>query len=209
MGVKTFEEKRYTKHTSPTWRQRVASEIISSGQVIDLGCGDGVLLQKIRKKCKALGVDISPAAVKHCKSKGLKAKVLDFDGKKLPFKAKTFDFVVMLDVLEHLYLPRETLTEARRIGKRIVLVVPNFTSATARLQVLLGKVPENNTPKKGHVQWVTHKVLGKWLKEAGWKIETLEGNYYLQQFPLVNLFTRLLGKLFPSLFTTAFLVVAK
>ncbi len=210
MSVRAFEEQRYQKHTPLTWRQRIVADIIKGGTALDLGCGDGLLLKELAKKgVAAVGVDISPTAVAVCKKQGLSARVCDFDGKRLPFKAKTFDSVMILDVLEHLYFPAETLTEARRIGKCLVLVAPNFTSASARLQVLFGRVPENNTTKKGHVQWITLDVLKAWLQKTDWKLEELKGNYYLQWLPVVNLVTRLLGKLFPSLFTTAFLVVAR
>ncbi len=209
MGVRTFEEKRYRKHTKPTWRQKVAGELIEKGKVLDLGCGDGRLLKQLKKGAVGTGVDLSPSAVKRCRAQKLNARVADFDGKRLPFKNKNFDYVVMLDVIEHLYFPKETLTEARRVGKKLIVAVPNFASASARLQVLIGKVPENNKPRRGHVQWITLSVIRKWLDEAGWEIEKLEGNYYLQRIPILNLFTRLLGKACPSLFTTAFLVVAK
>jgi len=142
MGVMEFEEKRYRTETPMTWRQQVVKKLLVSGKVLDLGCGDGLLLKQLPSTVKAYGVDISPSAIKKCKKQGLTAQVIDFDGKKLSFKKKEFDTIVMLDVLEHLYFPQETLKEARRVGKKIIIAVPNFTSATARLQVLAGKVPK-------------------------------------------------------------------
>lgn len=209
MAVEDFEEARYSKNTPLSWRQRVASEVSYTGKVLDLGCGDGLFMEFLKKKgCDVKGVDISPKAVERCIKKGLDAVVLDFDGKDLPFENGQFDTVVMLDVLEHLYFPLETLREANRVAKRVVLVTPNFASIVARLQAFFGFVPNNNVPKKGHVQWVTYCVLKRWLKKSGWVVSLTKGNYYLQQMPLISFFIRLLGRLFPSLFTTAFLIVA-
>src|ERR1043166_2084581 len=94
----------------------------------------------------SVGLDISEQAVQKCKTAGLDARVFDFAGQPLPFQDRSFDSVVALDVLEHLYDPAQVLREAFRVSrKRVIVSVPNFNSLPARLQVLLGRVPENNT----------------------------------------------------------------
>jgi len=117
--------------------------------------------------------------------------------------------VVLLDVLEHLYQPPNILQEARRVAKEVVVAVPNFNSLPARLQTLLGRVPENNLAKKGHIYWFNLDVLQKMLKETGWQImETKNNTFFERYFLLKNIF-RFLAEVFPNLIALSFVIKAK
>jgi methionine biosynthesis protein MetW len=161
MNLERFENERWEgMQQRIEFRHKAARELIDGGEVLDLGCGDGLLLQMLREKGVAgEGVDISKTAVEKCRAKGLKAQVHSFD-RPLPYRDNTFRSVVLLDVLEHGYTPLELLREARRVSSKFVIVgVPNFSSLPARLQMLRGYVPENNQPHKGHVYWFNNTVL--------------------------------------------------
>lgn len=202
MSVKDFENRRWSgKDQNIVFRHRVALEMIGSGKVLDIGCGDGLFLTMLEDN-KSEGIDISEEGVKKCLDKGLKASLGDFSTGNLPFKDNEFDYIVMLDVLEHLYSPEHLLKEANRVSKRYVVIsVPNFNSLPARIQTFLGKVPENNTPHKGHIYWFNFRILKKILKDNGLTIVEMKMNTFWGLNFLV--------KMFPSLFALSFVLKAK
>jgi len=156
------------------------------------------------------GLDVSDEAVRKCRAKGIPAEVFDFGSNSLPFEDNEFDYVLMMDVLEHLYTPSQVLSEAARVTKNAVIIgVPNFNSLVARLQVLRGKVPENNTPGKGHVFWVNKDILSGMIADAGLTVADISMNTYWQNRKLLAAPTRMLMRWMPKLFALSFIVKAK
>jgi len=128
----------------------------------------------------------------------------------LPFQDGTFDTVVMLDVLEHVYAPEVLLEEAVRVSKKYIIIsVPNFNSLPARLQILFGKVPENNRPNKGHVYWFNYDNLTKMIKQHDLHIMDMRVNTVFENRFLLGDLTRFFARVFPSLFTLSFVVKAE
>lgn len=202
MDVQEFEDKRWSGADQKTeFRHRAAVDLIEGGSVLDLGCGDGLLFGLLGTKIeKGVGLDISPEAVRKAVGKGFDARVHSFDDP-LPFEHSTFDHVVLLDVLEHVYDPTSLLREAARVAKKSVIIsVPNFSSLPARLQTLLGRVPENNRPNKGHIYWFNHRVLGGVARAAGVEAVVTDMNTF---FP-VTLAGKVLVRLFPNLLALSF-----
>ena len=211
MSVVNFENQKWQKKEQGiNFRLKAALAMIEKGSVLDLGCGDGVFLELLKNKgIEGRGLDISEVAIARAKSKGLSAEQFDFGSQRLPFADNDFSLVVLLDVLEHLYQPPNILQEARRVAKEVVVAVPNFNSLPARLQTLLGRVPENNLAKKGHIYWFNLDVLQKMLKETGWQImETKNNTFFERYFLLKNIF-RFLAEVFPNLIALSFVIKAK
>ncbi len=207
-----FENKRWEKKNQGlNFMHRKALELIDSGEVLDLGCGDGFLLEKLEEKgIIGVGVDFSEAAAEKCRTKGIEIKLYDLTKTPLPFRNKTFQYVVALDVLEHLYFPENLLKEMVRISKEYVVIsVPNFNSLSARLQMLLGRAPENNIPKKGHIYWFNHNILNKMLKENGLASVDVRINSYKENIFVAGKLFKLLAKWWPALFALSFVVRAK
>ena len=180
MSVQQFEDARWRGSDQKTeFRHKEAVKFIENGTVLDVGCGDGLLLTLLKQKgIIAEGVDISPEGVAKCVAAGFVAKVHSVDGP-LPYQDRSFDTVVLLDVLEHVYDPAVVLREVARVARMQVIVsVPNFSSLPARLQTLHGEVPENNRPHKGHVYWFNDAVLRGVVHDAGLAIETLRMNTF-------------------------------
>ncbi|PCI30383.1 hypothetical protein COB55_00240 [Candidatus Wolfebacteria bacterium] len=202
MSVTDFENKRWReKSQNPEFRHTATLDMVGSGNVLDVGCGDGLLLDMFKNNMSE-GVDISEEGIKKCTAKGIKTSLCDFSKDPLPFSENEFDYVIMLDVLEHLYSPEYLLREAHRVSKKyIVISVPNFSSLPARVQTLLGRVPENNTPHKGHIYWFNLVVLKRILKENGFKIVEMKMNTFWGLNFLV--------KMFPSLFALSFVFRAE
>lgn len=98
-------------------------------KILDAGCGAGLLTKKLEEFGEVWGIDMSAEAVKFTKKRGLnvkKASVL-----KLPFKDKTFDVVVSIDVLCHQSIPNDqkALQELHRVTKPkglLVLKLPSY-----------------------------------------------------------------------------------
>lgn len=209
MSTERFENLRWSSRDSELgFNHKSALEMIGSGAVLDLGCGDGMFLDSLKlRKNSAEGLDISQEAVKKCKAKGHQAEFFDFSDGKLPYADNSFDYVVMLDVLEHLYDPDSLLAEAKRVSRQfVVLSVPNFSSLPARLQVILGRVPENNRRGKGHVFWFNWNVLVKMLRARKLKIIALRCRTFWQNRFIVGTLTGLLMNAMPNLFALSLVV---
>ncbi len=209
MDVKQFENKRWQREDQALqFRHRAALSMIDSGTVLDLGSGDGLLLALLRQKgVIGRGLDLAEEGVRKANAKGLDTQVFDFGNERLPFPDNSFDTVVMLDILEHLYDPEFVLGEATRVSKKNLIVgVPNFSSLPARLQVLFGSVPENNSPKKGHVYWFNYGILVSMLSKHGLIVDQLKSNTFFEHVPVVGLITRFFATLFPNLFGLSFVI---
>lgn len=206
MDTKDFEDKRWkNKVQTLEFRHRAAAPL-AEGSVLDVGCGDGTLLGLLSGEGRTVfGTDISDTAIVVASAKGFVVKRMA--GYTLPFEDGSFDTVVALDVLEHLYEPEPLLLEMKRVSRRFVIVgVPNFSSLPARLQVLLGRVPENNRPHLGHVYWFNQHVLSRFVTRAGLSVETMRTNTLWERFPMIGSLTRLLAALAPNLFALSFVV---
>jgi len=97
--------------------------------IVDIGCGEGVTLEKIHRlfpERKVVGIDTLPENVDICKRHGCRA--VQGDVNNLPFLSKSIDFVLFMEVIEHLEHPEKAIQEIRRIlvpGGRLVIVFPN------------------------------------------------------------------------------------
>lgn len=207
MDVRTFEEKRWTHFTQkPEHRHRAALNLISDGSVLDVGCGDGLFLSLLSEKRGnaegLVGIDISEEAVARARDKGIDARVAPLSAT-LPFPDNSFTYIVLLDVLEHVYDPEALLKEAKRVSiEYVVISVPNFSSLPARLQTLMGRIPENNRPGKGHVFWFTFRELKRIVSSAELSIDALSMNTFR---PL----PAFLARVFPSLCALSFVARLK
>jgi methionine biosynthesis protein MetW len=210
MDVKQFENRRWAgEDQAVQFRHTAALALIADSgakTLLDLGSGDGLLLSLLRNHgVTGKGLDLSEEGVAKAAAKGLDTMVYDFGSKPLPFPDGSFDAVVMLDILEHLYDPESVLKEAARVSRKDVVVgVPNFSSLPARIQVLFGRVPENNQPKKGHVFWFTWTVLKKIASVSNLHVVSLRVNANFQSVPFVRWFFRTLAATWPSLGALSF-----
>lgn len=92
-------------------------------KIIDLGCGDGFLLKKIRKRFPdTVGFDISKDTLNFSRKLNPTADLIQGDIYHLPFKENTFGLSVILNVLEHLEQPEKALSEMRGVSKRYCLI---------------------------------------------------------------------------------------
>jgi len=99
-----------------------------NGRILDAGCGTGATLKKLEDYGEAVGVDISPAAVRYSLSRGCRDVRLA-DEKKLPLADQSFDYVISLDVIEHIADDFGALKEYSRVLRpngTLFLTVPAY-----------------------------------------------------------------------------------
>ncbi|TSD05528.1 MAG: hypothetical protein Athens071412_229 [Parcubacteria group bacterium Athens0714_12] len=192
------------------FKHKAAVELIEKGPILDIGCGGGLFLQYLKNRgIEGCGLDISDKAIELAKNRGIDCQIFDVS-EKLPFEDNAFEGVTLIDVLEHLFMPEEILKEAHRVAKKyLIFSAPNFVSLAARLQVLFGRVPENNTMRKAHILWATRKVLHQLLADAGFEVEKeIDDFFYADKLILGRIF-KFLAKLRPEIFALSFIIKAK
>jgi len=187
------------------WKQLAAAELIRTDPVLDIGCGSGLLLELLREKGfrSLTGCDIASKSTKILATKGLRALRCDVE-RPLPFASGSFATAALIDVLEHTFQPARLLNEAARVARDVVIVVPNFNSIVARLQVMAGRVPENNTPRKQHVYWFNYGKLREVVSSAGLEIEAERFHSFKYDHRLFAAPFRLLARARPTVFSLAF-----
>ena len=113
-------------------------------KVLDVGCGDGTLIEALikQKNINARGIELEENKVKQCISKGLSVIQGNAETELSQFPDKAFDFVVLSQTLQAFYQPENVLNELLRIGKKVIISIPNFGYWQVRTSLLfLGKMP--------------------------------------------------------------------
>ncbi|MCK5216100.1 MAG: methionine biosynthesis protein MetW [Candidatus Omnitrophica bacterium] len=113
-------------------------------RVLDLGCGDGELLYLLKdnKQCQGTGVEIDEKAIYECVEKGLTVLHEDIQSSLKDYSDKRFDYVILNESLQQVMNPRETILEALRVGKKVIVGIPNFCQIISRFQIFFfGRVP--------------------------------------------------------------------
>lgn len=122
----------------------IADMIEPATRVLDVGCGEGELLDYLtrEKKVDGRGIEISTAGVNACVSAGLSVIQGDANSDLADYPDDAFDFVVLSQTLQAMNNPRWVLENMLRIGRHAVVSFPNFAYWRVRLHLLLkGRMP--------------------------------------------------------------------
>jgi homoserine O-acetyltransferase/O-succinyltransferase len=135
----TIENGRQLFRSEPD-RKVIASMVARGSRVLDVGCGDGSLLEHLvrEKGCRGVGVDIDLDAVIATLARGLPAIQGDVDAGLSEFPDQSFDQVVLNQTLQAVQKPPVALREILRVGREAIVSFPNFANWRCRLDVLLG-----------------------------------------------------------------------
>ena len=132
----------------------IADLVEKNSRVLDVGCGDGELMNFILSNISndIRGIEISKLNVQKCISKGL--TVIEGDAEKdlFQFPDASFDFVILSQTLQAFLYPEKVLDELLRVGKKAIVTIPNFGHWKVRLNLLFkGTMPITKTlPHKWH-----------------------------------------------------------
>ena len=124
---------------------KIISDFIEKNtRVLDVGCGDGILMQYLRtnKEIDIRGIEISKDNSQKCVSKGL--TVIEGDAEKdlSQFPDGSFDFVILSQTLQAFLNPEIVINELLRVGKKAIVTIPNFGFWKVRLHLLIkGTMP--------------------------------------------------------------------
>ena len=122
----------------------IANNIENGTRVLDVGCGDGVLIEYLKKEknIDVRGLEISKDKVQKCISKGLTVIEGNAEIDLKQFPDNSFDYVVLSQTLQAFINPELVIKELLRVGKRAIVTIPNFGFWKIRLHLLIkGTMP--------------------------------------------------------------------
>jgi methionine biosynthesis protein MetW len=126
----------------------IANNIENNTRVLDVGCGDGVLIEYLKqeKNIDVRGLEISKDKVQTCISKGLTVIEGNAEIDLKQFPNNSFDYVVLSQTLQAFLNPEIVINELLRVGKRAIVTIPNFGFWKVRLHLLFkGTMPVTKT----------------------------------------------------------------
>ena len=133
--------------------QHTIAQLVPEGaHVLDLGCGDGALLQHLitTRRCTGYGIEIDDGNVLACVRRGVNVLQLNLHEGLKAFRDQSFDAVLQIDTLQHLRNAEVMLRETARVGRVGIVAFPNFAHWPNRLSIARGRMP---VTKRLPYQW--------------------------------------------------------
>ena len=116
----------------------IAGLLPDNTRVLDVGCGDGSLMNFLRKEknIEVRGLELNQENVQQCILKGLPVIQGNAETELHQFPDQSFDYVVLSQTLQAFYNPEEVLKNLLRIGKSVIVSIPNFGYWKVRIKLL-------------------------------------------------------------------------
>ena len=134
-----------TNHTAIRVDLQLIADMIEPGtRVLDVGCGNGALLEHLwrTKQVDGRGIEISTQGVQACVSAGLSVVQGDVEKDLRNYPDDAFDYVILSQTVQAMLDPKGVIEQAMRIGKRAIVSLPNFAYWRLRLYVMFkGRMP--------------------------------------------------------------------
>ncbi|GBF48988.1 methionine biosynthesis protein [Leptospira ryugenii] len=121
----------------------IANLIQTNERILDLGCGFGELMLLLKQKgVRVQGIEKDERCVIQCVKRGLYVHHGDIDHGLKHHLDKSFDYLILNQTIQQTLNPGDIIKECLRIGKKVIIVFPNFSHWQIRLSILLsGKTP--------------------------------------------------------------------
>lgn len=186
--------------------EHIVKWVKSGSSVIDLGCGDGTLLNLLQEKRHikiANGIEIAKSGVTASKNKGFNVSQGRIDVPLTKIKSKTYDYAICNVTIQMVMYPEILISEMKRISKKQIITFPNFAFILNRLELLLkARMPRSMIPgyewySTGHIHQLSILDFADYCKNNGIEILDYDSIYPARCFFIPKRFLRL----FPNLFT--------
>ncbi len=117
----------------------ISRMIENGGKVLDVGCGDGALMQLLSRQrdAKVRGLEIDPNKAHRCVVRGMSVVQGDAERDLGEFPSGAFDYVIFSRTLQDLRRPQAALKQAARIGERVIVSITNAGRWNRRAQLLM------------------------------------------------------------------------
>ena len=152
MTKTTTNNVNYTNNNNSTTKFRQDFAIIAGwvgfgSKVLDLGCGDGTLLQFLRGslEVKGYGVEKDDDNWLACMHNGTNVIQMDLEAGLSGFEDQSFDTVILSQTLQAMHNTEEIVQEMLRVGHEIIVTFPNFGYWRNRIQITGGRMPVSKT----------------------------------------------------------------
>ncbi len=124
---------------------QLAQMVPVGSHVLDLGCGDGALLEYLQRErqCTGYGVEINDNNLLACAKRGVNVIQLNLEEGLAIFEDASFDVVLQIDTLQHLHNTETMLRETVRVGRSGIVAFPNFGYWKNRWSIVRGHMPVN------------------------------------------------------------------
>jgi methionine biosynthesis protein MetW len=117
----------------------IAAMIRPGARVLDVGCGDGALLEFLKEKnVDGRGIELIQSNVNACVARGLAVVQGDADTDLVDYPAQVFDAAILSQTIQATEKPKVVLDHLLRIGRRVAISLPNFGHWKVRLSLLAG-----------------------------------------------------------------------
>jgi len=143
-------------------------------KILDIGCNDGTIRNFLPQDIEYFGVDIDNKLIQQLQQKKIKAKQANLNNELLPFQFERFDYILMLDIIEHVINPQELLQQAKQRLKpegKIIITLPNDYHILNKFRFILNKhLTENPFAPFGHLHYFPIKSGENFLKSNGFRV---------------------------------------
>jgi methionine biosynthesis protein MetW len=159
--------------------ETISSLVEPRSRVLDLGCGDGALLEWLlrNKHCDARGVELDGNLVKQAITRGASVYQGDMAQSLGDYPDQAFDYVILSQTLQQVARPLSVLKDMLRVGRKVIVGFPNFAHWSVRVSLLLnGRMPKNPMfPYEWHASPNIHMLtvldFEALCKDQSWTVE--------------------------------------
>jgi methionine biosynthesis protein MetW len=158
----------------------IISELVEpNAKVLDLGCGDGELLQWLaeNKAVEARGIEIDGRRVQQAIARGISVYQSDIDQGLADYPDQSFDYVILSQTLQETRRPLEVLREMLRVGRHAIVAFPNYGHWAVRMSMLwTGRAPRTRCfPYEWYaspnIHFLTIRDFETLARQQGWTVE--------------------------------------